>query len=101
MVPNGLLEIVSEVAEARRILSTQKSSAPFGKFSTLLYFSTAYKLATLSRCDPIYTVLTMERLQFYCSDSKRPKTSLNSHDEEEAANECKPVNRSNRATTSA
>jgi len=54
---------------ARRILSAQKGSAPFGKFSTLLYFSTGYKSVKLPLSDPILTVLTMELLQFYYSDT--------------------------------
>ena len=56
-------------AEARRILSSHVGSDPFRKFSTLLYFSTAYKSTQLNRCDLICTVLTMELLQFYYSDS--------------------------------
>jgi hypothetical protein len=53
--------------EVRRILSTQKGSDPFGKFSTLLYFSTAYKSDESSRHGLICTVLTIELLQFYYS----------------------------------
>jgi hypothetical protein len=65
VVPGG--EVEPPRAEARRILSTQKGSAPFGKFSTLLYSSTGYKSATLNRYDPICTALTIELLQFYYS----------------------------------
>lgn len=55
-----------------RFSSTQKGSAPFGKFSTLLDFSTAYKSAKLNHYGSICTVLTLELLQFYYSDSRRP-----------------------------
>jgi hypothetical protein len=53
--------------KARGIYNTQKGSAPFRKFSTLLHFSTAYKSARLHRCDAIRPVLTIELLQFYYS----------------------------------
>jgi hypothetical protein len=49
----------------RRILSTQVGSERFRKFSTLLYFSTAYQLCLLPSDDWIYTVMNMELLQFY------------------------------------
>jgi len=65
LVPGGGVE--PPRAEARRILSTQKGSDPFGKFSTLLYFSTAYKSDELNRYGLICTVLTMELLQFHYS----------------------------------
>jgi hypothetical protein len=42
MVPGGGVE--PPRAEARRILRSQAGSEPFGKFSTLFYFSTAYKV---------------------------------------------------------
>jgi hypothetical protein len=64
-VPGGGVE--PPRPEGRRILSTQKGSASFGKFSTLLYFSTAYKSAELNPYDPICTDLTIELLQFYYS----------------------------------
>ena len=44
-------------------------SEPFGKFSTLLDSSTAYKNADLSRYDPFCRILNMELLQFYYSAS--------------------------------
>ncbi len=55
-----------------RFSSSQKGSAPFEKFSTLLHFSTAYKPAALIRYGPIRHVLTIELLQFYYSGSRRP-----------------------------
>ena len=58
-------------AEARRILSTQVGSDPFGKFSTLLDFSMAYKPNELRQDDPICTVLMVELLQFYYSVFER------------------------------
>ncbi len=65
LVPGGGVE--PPRPEGRRILSTQKSSEPFGKFSTPLDSSTAYNSAKLSCCDPICTVLSLELLQFYYS----------------------------------
>jgi len=50
-----------------RFSSTQKGSDPFGKFSTLLNFSTACKSPRLNRYGPICTVVTVELLQFYYS----------------------------------
>ena len=55
--------------EQRRILSSTLGSDSFGKFSTLLDSSTAYKNANLSRYDPLWRVLNMELLQFYYSAS--------------------------------
>jgi hypothetical protein len=43
------------------------SSEPFGKFSTLLDSSTAYKNFDSSRHDPFCRALNMELLQFYYS----------------------------------
>jgi hypothetical protein len=43
-------------------------SEPFRKFSTLLYFSTAYQLQLLLGDDWICTIMTVELLQFYYSD---------------------------------
>jgi hypothetical protein len=71
LVPGGGVE--PPRAEARRILSTQRGSAPFGKFSTLSHFSTAYKRDELNRSDPICTVLTIELLQFYYSSVGKPR----------------------------
>jgi hypothetical protein len=63
-------------AEARRILSTPApvGSDPFGKFSTLLDFSTAYKFTELTRDAAICTVLIVELLQFYYSTSDPSET---------------------------
>jgi hypothetical protein len=58
--------------EGRRILSSTTGSAPLGKFSTLLYFSTGYQKRRLHRYDPIRRVLNMELLQFYYSPSVKP-----------------------------
>ena len=71
LVPGGGVE--PPRAEARRILSTQRGSPPFGKFPTLSHFSTAYKLDELNRSDPICTVLTIELLQFYYSSVGKPR----------------------------
>src|ERR1700728_2334773 len=51
----------------QRILSSTVGSEPLRKFSALLRFSTGYKSATLNHYDPIFTVLTIELLQFYYS----------------------------------
>src|SRR5215467_4470406 len=60
-------ELNPQGAKHRRILSTRAGSDPFGKFSTLFYFSTSYKTSVLMRSDPICSVLSMELLQFYYS----------------------------------
>ena len=60
-------ELNPQGAKHQRILSRQAGSEPFGKFSTLLDFSTAYKSSNLNRYDLICTVLSMELLQFYYS----------------------------------
>jgi hypothetical protein len=59
----------------RRILSSTVGSEPFGKFSTLLDSSTAYKNPDLSRHDPLCRVLSMELLQFYYSRMVFPCSS--------------------------
>ncbi len=50
-------------------------SEPFGKFSTLLDSSTAYKNADSHHYDPFCSVLNMELLQFYCRKKSRPRPS--------------------------
>jgi hypothetical protein len=68
---------VSARGPVRRFSSTQAGSEPFGKFSTLLDFSTAYKSVKLNHHGLICTVLSMELLQFYysqtagCTDGRR------------------------------
>jgi hypothetical protein len=64
-VPGGGIE--PPRAEARRILSSPVGSEPFGKFSTLLDSSTAYKNFDSFRHDPFCRVLIMELLQYYYS----------------------------------
>jgi hypothetical protein len=66
MVPGGATEPPKGFL-LQRILSSTVGSAPLGKFSTLLYFSTGYRKRKLNRCDPIRRVLSMELLQFYYS----------------------------------
>jgi hypothetical protein len=56
--------------KSRRILSSTVGSDPFGKFSTLLDSSTAYKNADSHHYDPFCSVLNMELLQFYYSASR-------------------------------
>jgi hypothetical protein len=58
-------ELNPQGPEDRRILSSQAGSEPFGKFSTLPYFSSAYKSHELHRYDPKCLVMSMELLQFY------------------------------------
>jgi len=65
LVPGGGVE--PPRAEARRILSSTPGSEPFGKFSTLLYFSTGYQHVDSHRHDLFRRVLNMELLQFYYS----------------------------------
>jgi hypothetical protein len=69
---------VDRLIDYRRILSSAVGSAPLGKSSTLLYFSTAYKHADPYRYDPICLVLNMELLQFYYSPvgKRRPRNTL-------------------------
>src|SRR5438067_11498938 len=50
-----------------RFSSSQADSDAFGKFSTLLYFSTAYKEHILIGHDSKCSVLSMKLLQFYYS----------------------------------
>ena len=71
-----LLQLESEnKMRQRRILSSTLGSDSFGKFSTLLDSSTAYKNGDSHRHDPFCRVLNMELLQFYYSASsgKRPR----------------------------
>jgi len=73
-------ELNPQGAKHRRILSSLVGSDPFGKFSTLFDFSTAYKLIVLIGSDPKCSVLSMELLQFYYSRKEtipfsRPGTS--------------------------
>jgi hypothetical protein len=60
-------ELNPQGTKYRRILSSQASSDPFGKFSTLFDFSTGYKANVLIRSDSTCSVLSMELLQFYYS----------------------------------
>ncbi len=43
------LHVSLAASQGRRILSSQDGSEPFGKFSTLLLFSTGYKSVDLIR----------------------------------------------------
>jgi len=47
--------------------SSRAGSEPFGKFSTLFAFSTAYKAHVLICYDPKCSILSIELLQFYYS----------------------------------
>ncbi len=65
LVPGGGVE--PPRPEGRRILSSLVGSEPFGKFSTLFDFSTAYKPGILIGYDHECMVLSIELLQFYYS----------------------------------
>jgi hypothetical protein len=54
-IPSEVIDLIGGGGWTRtndlRIMRTQEGSEPFGKFSTLLLFSTGYKSA-VGRCDP-------------------------------------------------